>query len=175
MRTPERWGEYCRMIKTADISPCGTFRWRLTRTWDHSKPVLLFVMLNPSKADASIDDPTVRRCIGFAVRNNYGGIVIVNLFAYRATNPQDLKANGWPQGDGNEQFVRGNALAVHAANGRVVIAWGAHARGRIEATAMLGALRNCGIPLYALKILPGNVPAHPLMLPYTCGLTKMEN
>lgn len=158
------------MVRDARLSECGTFRWWLSRTWDASLPVLLFVMLNPSKADASVDDPTVRKCIGFAQRNGYGSIVVVNLFAYRATDPADLKAGGWQQGEDNAVLVCDMARQYVHDGGRVVVAWGANARGRPEARSMLSSLRGYGVPLYALRVLGDGTPAHPLMLPYSCEL-----
>lgn len=76
--------------KGALLSECGNYRYKLWRIWDVSKPKVLFVMLNPSKADALQDDPTIRRCIDFAKRWGYGGIMVGNIFPHRATNPKDL-------------------------------------------------------------------------------------
>ncbi len=77
--------------KGAVLSSCGRFRYKLWRVWDNSKDKVLFLMHNPSTADASMDDPTIRRCIGFARNWGYGGIYVGNLTAFRATNPEDLK------------------------------------------------------------------------------------
>jgi hypothetical protein len=82
---------------SAVISEDGLYRYTLTRTWDTECDPMVFVMLNPSTADASVDDPTIRRCRSFAKREGAGGLVVVNLFAYRATKPADLwaaKASG---------------------------------------------------------------------------------
>lgn len=78
------------MDKGAIISECGKYRYQLWRIWDDTKPKVLFIMHNPSTADANEDDPTIRRCIGFAKRWGYGGIYVGNLFAFRATDPKDL-------------------------------------------------------------------------------------
>lgn len=75
----------------AEISPCGKYRYRLWRIWDESKPFCLFVMHNPSTADAFMEDPTIRRCMGYAKAWGYGGIYVGNLSPYRATDPKDLK------------------------------------------------------------------------------------
>ena len=77
------------MIKSAEISKCGKYRYMLMRIWDLDLPKVCFVGLNPSTADAKEDDPTIRQLIEFAKSWNYGGFVIVNLFAMRATNPKD--------------------------------------------------------------------------------------
>ncbi len=79
------------MKKGAIISECGKYRYQLWRIWDESLPKVLFIMHNPSKADADNDDPTIRRCIGYAKFWGYGGIYVGNLFPYRATDPNELK------------------------------------------------------------------------------------
>lgn len=81
------------MKKNAQISECRKYRYSLERTWDENKPKVLFIMLNPSTADADNDDPTIRRCISFAKSWGYGGLMVGNLFGLRATNPKEL--NGY--------------------------------------------------------------------------------
>jgi hypothetical protein len=71
------------------LSEDGRYRYRLWRLWDDLAPVMVWVMLNPSTADADLDDPTIRKCIGFAKANRHGGIIVVNLFAWRATDPKE--------------------------------------------------------------------------------------
>lgn len=148
------------MIKTAHMSPCGLFRMSLTRTWDATLPRLVFIMLNPSKADANIDDPTVVRCIGFARALGYGSIEVVNLFAYRATNPIDLKRAGYPVGEGNDAAI---LRAVSRAGG-VICAWGANARALPRAAHVLDLIELWCSPT-ALAWTADGVPKHPLYLP----------
>ena len=93
------------MDRTALFSPCRTFRYRLGRRWSDG-PVLAFIMLNPSCADEHIDDPSVRRCIGFAQRRGYGGLEMVNLYAFLATDPAELRRAGYPIGPDNDQRMR---------------------------------------------------------------------
>jgi hypothetical protein len=68
------------MRRTAIISECGRYRYRLTREWGDG-PLLTFAMLNPSTANAEIDDPTIRRCMSFGRREGASGISVFNLFA----------------------------------------------------------------------------------------------
>lgn len=79
------------METEASLSNCGRYRYSLTRRWGDG-PTCVFIMLNPSTADAEKDDPTIRRCIGFARREGCGSLVVVNLYAFRATKPKDLWA-----------------------------------------------------------------------------------
>jgi len=120
------------IAKSAEISECGLYRYSLARTWDHSSWPLPFVMLNPSTADADIDDPTIRRCVGFAKREGYGGILVANLFAYRATKPSVLKQVDCPVGPRNEFILASLCHQTKAAGVPIVCAWGANAaeRGR---------------------------------------------
>jgi len=109
----------------AVISDCGTYRYALARYWGPG-PELAFVMLNPSTADASVDDPTIRRCMGFARRENLGGIVVANLFALRATDPSALKASHvFAFGAGNYDALTNVALDAAESHLPVVCAWGA--------------------------------------------------
>lgn len=92
--------------KEASISGCGRYRYALHRWWGHGT-TLGFIMLNPSTADADIDDPTIRRCMGFARDFGYDGIRVFNLYAYRATKPADLwKADEPTGGDRNDDLLR---------------------------------------------------------------------
>jgi hypothetical protein len=156
------------MRKHAVISPCGLYRYELIREWDTSLPVLVFVMLNPSRADASIDDHTVTKDIGFAKRNGFGSIRVYNLWAYRATNPKDLIASGWDEGPYNKDWL---IYALTIPNSKVICAWGANARKRHEPLWFIRTADLLGTPLYALRVTADNVPCHPLMLPYSCEIT----
>lgn len=110
------------ITKTALISECGKYRYSLSRIWDASKPLMLFVMLNPSTADSDNDDPTIRRCIGFAKSWGYGGIMVGNRSAYRATNPNELKSMpvDYYQNDINSQ----NLMDMYWKAEITIFAWG---------------------------------------------------
>lgn len=145
----------------AVISPCGLYRYRLYRRWAHGAP-MLFVMLNPSTADATEDDPTIRRCIGFAKREGMPAIEVVNLFAYRATDPADLAKAADPVGPENTRHILEAAIAA----GRVVAAWGKSVPSRLRARpAQILALLSNRASVYAIG-KAGEPPAarHPLYL-----------
>ena len=146
--------------KTARISACGKYRYRLTRYWG-PEPMLPFVMLNPSTADADIDDPTIRRCMTFARREGAGGIVVSNLFALRATDPKELKLVNDPAGIGNRDALQEIAGDAKAYNVPLVCAWGAH--GTILSTySACDELRREGARLVCLGKTKEGFPRHPL-------------
>lgn len=105
----------------------GAYRYELKRTWNPPVEHLTFVMLNPSTADASIDDPTIRRCIGFAKRDGWGGIVVWNLYALRATDPAELRRHRDPIGPYNDSHLSREFLHIAREGRAVVAAWGAGA------------------------------------------------
>lgn len=109
------------MKTDAVISDCGVYRYHLSRVWDPDRPNMLFVMLNPSTADAEADDPTINRCISFAKREQCGGVEVVNLFAFRSPYPKDLRTTLDPNGPENGKVLRRKIL-TH--DGPVVAAWG---------------------------------------------------
>lgn len=136
----------------------GPYRYNLWRLWD-DRPHAVFIMLNPSTADASEDDPTIRRCMGFARSWGYGGICVVNLFAYRSTDPRALASVPDPVGPRNDQQID----ATLGGADLVVAAWGAH--GTLGArSATVRALVEKHRPLYHLGLTKNGSPRHPLYL-----------
>ncbi|MEM9568759.1 MAG: DUF1643 domain-containing protein [Cyanobacteria bacterium P01_E01_bin.34] len=104
----------------ATFDETGRYRYNLWRLWDKTLPRVAFVMLNPSTADAEVNDPTIRRCIGFARDWGYGSLEVVNLFSYRATRPQQLKQASYPVGERTDEFI----LAASDRAELLVLAWG---------------------------------------------------
>ncbi len=143
----------------AQCSEDGLYRYTLDRVWDPTLPRLCWVMLNPSTADGREDDPTIRKCIGFSKRWGYGSLVVVNVFAYRATKPTDLwaaqRAGVDVIGPGNEAAVRAAFEASHD----VVVAWGAGPRLSVVLTGFPERLLCVG------RTRAGH-PMHPLMARY---------
>ncbi|HEY2848317.1 MAG TPA: DUF1643 domain-containing protein [Gemmatimonadaceae bacterium] len=139
----------------------GKYRYNLTRTWDEGLPRVCFVMLNPSTADASQDDPTIRRCIGYAQALGAGSLEVVNLYALRATDPRALAKDAAPIGPDNDKYIE---LAARSAT-TVVCAWGAHAHARGRGRQVLALLRRIGAQPMCLKQTKAGYPSHPLYLP----------
>lgn len=130
----------------------GNYRYQLSRIWDKRLPKVGFVMLNPSKADAEKDDPTIRRCVNFAKSWGYGGICVANLYAYRTTYRKELKKVKDPVGKSNIAHI----LAVVAKCDKVVCAWGNN--------ELTPPYFKSFINLYYLELSKKGVPKHPLFL-----------
>lgn len=141
----------------AHISDDGLYRYSLTRELG-GNTTCTFVMLNPSTADAEQDDPTIRRCIGFARDWGYGRLKVVNLYAYRATKPDDLWLADDPVGPENDHAI---SLAFGGSD-LIVAAWGCHARDdRLRAFwVSFGGWR-----IHALGLTKDCAPRHPLYMP----------
>lgn len=157
------------MNRVALISDCGRFRHWLVREWDAALPRACVIMLNPSTADGTQDDPTIRKLIGFGERLGWGAFEVVNLYSYRATKPADLKRAGYlGTGGEHDEYIRRAALGAFATGGPVICAWGANARGLSRPKQVEALLLDEALPLRALRLLADGIPEHPLMLPYTC-------
>lgn len=149
------------MKSDALLSPCGRYRYWLTREWGDGDRVC-WVMLNPSTADASQDDPTIRRCIGFSKAWGYGSLIVVNLWAARATDPKELLTLGDPVGPDN-------SAAMHFAIGGsslAVVAWGTFAarmaaRGHMRLWPEASAVES-HVPVVCLGRTKDGHPRHPL-------------
>jgi len=149
------------VIQSAVISEDGRYRYSLTRRW-YDRPPLVFCMLNPSTADAERDDPTIRRCINFAKRENAGGIEIVNLMAYRATSPADCLQQLDPVGPENYDYLERAARLTWS----VICAWGARAPDWIVKRGVLhlrGLVAGCP-QLSCFGTTKDGCPRHPLYL-----------
>ncbi|MDY6874394.1 MAG: DUF1643 domain-containing protein [Chloroflexota bacterium] len=148
------------MNKGADFSQCRTWRYRLWRIWDSSKPYAMFLMLNPSTADENKNDPTVERCQRYAQAWGYGGLYVCNIFAYRATDPAIMKTAADPVGPENDDYIWNTANDA----GIVVCAWGNHGiwldRSK-QVRELLSCSRN---KLHCLKVTGAGEPGHPLYL-----------
>lgn len=142
------------MISTADFSGDLVYRYRLSRRWGDG-PAVAFIGLNPSTADETNDDPTIRRCIGFAKRWGYDQLVMLNLFAFRATDPADMKRVLDPVGPENDKYLVREAREA----GLVVAAWGVHGSYHARDEEVLSILP---LPPVALGVTKDGYPRHPL-------------
>ncbi len=140
----------------AEFSPDRVYRYALYRTWDSDKPKVMFIGLNPSTADESIDDPTIRRCKRFAADWGYGGLIMANLFALRATDPKVMMSHIAPIGPENDFWLR---LSMQT-SGLIVAAWGNHG-GYVNRDRAVIAFMP---PMMCLGVTKKGKPKHPLRL-----------
>lgn len=154
----------------------GVYRYTLSRDWEKSGPRVCWVMLNPSTADAFTDDATIRRVMGFSKREGFAGLEVVNLFAYRSTNPAALRPSledvpdqeAWKYevvGTQNDMWIK---TAMHNCE-EVIVAWGSIHKTHYErASFVLGFIKdNFGEIPKCLGRSAGGFPQHPLRLPKT--------
>lgn len=140
----------------AVFSPCRRYRYRLGREWPTGEGEVLFVMLNPSTADAWVDDSTIRRCIGFAQRWGFQRLAVGNLFAWRATDPAELREASDPVGPENDYHLTEMSMAAEV----TIAAWGGHGSYRDRWREVLPFL--CDVE--HLGLTKGGHPKHPLYL-----------
>lgn len=154
------------MLKGAVIDETGMYRYSLRRIWDSELPCVAFVMLNPSIADDEIDDPTIRRCIGFAKSWGYGSLEVVNLFAYRATDPDELKLCLDPIGPDNDKYI--NEAICRA--GMIITAWGTKGSLMRRNKEVMKILHPYSPK--CLEITKAGHPKHPL---YVAANIRLQN
>ena len=146
----------------AVYSDCEAYRYSLTRTWDAAGKRVMFVMLNPSTASEVQNDPTVERCERRARHLGFGAFRVTNIFAWRATDPRDMRAAAEPVGPENDQ-----ALAQGAAwADQIIAAWGVHGAHRGQGPLVAEQLLAGQTPVYHLGLSKEGHPKHPLYLPY---------
>jgi len=161
-----------RIVRSAEFSPDHTERWSLTRSWEtpEGRPStgrVVFVMLNPSTADGSVDDPTIRRCMGFARSWDATSLSVVNLHPFRATNPRDILPGGArPIVDSADPIPADAAFStVLEGASTVVLGWGTHgARWPLRVRRVLGLVRAAGVDPVCLGTCGNGHPKHPLYL-----------
>lgn len=151
-------------LNFATFSPCSKYRYELFRDLGMVGPTLDAVMLNPSTADATKDDPTIRRLVGFAKAWGHGALRVFNLFAIRATDPRVMLAADDPVGPENDDYI-GRALTLAKAEGRYALAaWGSHGGHRCRDFHVTHRLVE-GVQWKCLGRTHGGHPKHPLYVP----------
>lgn len=147
--------------RQAIMSPCGRYRYWLSRIWRNTGELTVFCMLNPSTADARLDDPTIRRVAAFAHAWGSRGLIVVNLYGARATEPDDLLEMDDPVGPSNDGFI---GIACQQTNA-IICAWGQHKTAWRRSKRVLELLRNNQVKPMALRVTRQGAPEHPLYIP----------
>lgn len=156
--------------RITQFSPCRKYRYTLWREWDCDSLTgcaddlpsiggyLMVIGLNPSTADETRDDPTIRRCIGFAKTWGFGALCMTNLFAWRDTKPENMKAAPEPCGMENGRWI----TEVADGAGMILAAWGKHGSFIGRDRNVMSALKALGKPVHCLKRNNDGSPIHPL-------------
>jgi len=145
-----------KVIRSASFSRCGLYRYSLTRRWDTGTGRCVFIGLNPSTADVGLDDPTIRRCMGFTQYWGFSEMVMVNLFAYRTPHPKLLKKALDPEGPNNRRAVRRSCQSASL----VIAAWGAHGTFLNQAQKLSNIWSQ--FPVQCFGTTKSGQPLHPL-------------
>lgn len=140
---------------SAVLSPCRRYRYELWRRWSDA-PAVVFIGLNPSTADETKDDATIRKCIAYAKKWGHGALCMVNLFAFRATQPKDMMAASDPVGPDNDRVLQ---TLPHTCS-MIIAAWGCDGSHMGRDKAVLAMLPS----LHALHVTKDGMPGHPLYL-----------
>ena len=162
--------------RDAVLSDDGAYRYLLWRRWGDFLNPAVFVMLNPSSADALEDDPTIRRIVGFAKGWGFGSALVCNLFAYRSTSPAGLLDAPDAVGPHNDRAVSWCLRARESGPPFVVCAWGSWGERFPERVGEVGALlRSAGAEAQCLGFTKSGQPRHPLYLPKSASLVPHLN
>ncbi len=157
--------------RSAKLSDCGHYRYTLRRAWHLNRAdkstTITFIGLNPSTADASIDDPTLRRCMSFSDKWGYKTLYMVNLFGYRATDPKKLYTCIDPVGIDNDKYIK----AAIRKSSMVIACWGEHGNLLSRDKAVNTRYSE---KLHSLRINKSGQPAHPLYLSATVKPSKYQ-
>lgn len=145
------------------------YRYLLTRRWGRG-PSLTFIMLNPSTADSQNDDSTIRRCLGYAKREGYNALSVLNLFAFRARDPSELLTAPDPIGPENAAYLKAEAKRK---DGITIAAWGSHPIASEVSLGVRGLFIKYHRPLYHLGLTKSGQPKHPLYLSLSAPLEPL--
>jgi hypothetical protein len=160
--------------RPATFSPCRKYRYTLWREWSDffaGEPYLMVIGLNPSTADETTDDPTIRKCVGFAKRWGFGALCMTNLFAWRDTKPENMLRAEQPIGPLNDFYLF--ELAKNA--GLILAAWGKHGSHLGRASYVRSVFHEAGFQLQALRLNNDGSPMHPLYAPYEQSPVALPN
>lgn len=149
------------------FSSCRTYRYTLWRVWGNPENFVQFIGLNPSTADEFHNDPTIRRCINFAKSWGFEALCMTNLFAYRATDPLEMKKVELPIGEDNDKYLKETSSRA----GIVVAAWGNHGV-HLNRNKQVVELLNCNLLCFRKTKL--GQPEHPLYQPDAAQLMQFN-
>ena len=172
------------MKRETIFSPCRKYRYTLWREWgcdlfegdgvNRDRGFVQFIGLNPSTADETKDDPTIRRCIGFSRDWGYGAMVMTNIFAFRATDPEMMKACDSPETPDLSLENRHHIMNLAREAGIVIAAWGKHGKHMGLGADTLLCFKQNGLKIHHLGLNGDGTPKHPLYLKATTKPTEFD-
>lgn len=165
MALDDAWAE---VRRSASFSRCARYRYSLSRQWTQGSGICVFIGLNPSIADEQADDPTIRRCMGFARDWGYQELTVVNLFAYRTPSPTVLKRCKDPVGPGNRRALR---AACQSAT-MIVAAWGTQGEYLKQSHKLSRIWKR--YELFCFSLTKNGHPVHPLYQRRDAHLVRYE-
>lgn len=154
------------MLRKAIISEDTNYRYELSRVFDETKPMIVFIGLNPSTADANIDDPTIKKCLNYAKNWWYGWFYMWNLFAYRATEPKNMMKVFDPIWKENDIYLK----SIFEKGEKIICCWWEYGTFQNRAQEVL---KNIPTPYY-LKLNKSGQPGHPLYLKWNLEPTLLN-
>ncbi len=152
---------------TAIYSNCQRYRYQLTRIWDHAGGKALFIMLNPSTATEIQNDPTVERCERRARALGFGSFRVTNIFAWRDTDPRNMKAATEPIGQENDNTIIESCDWASRKTDRIICGWGTHGEHLNRGPQVEELVRATGLQSYHLGLTKAGHPKHPLYIAYS--------
>lgn len=159
------------MRSSAVLSTDDVYRYELRREWDQRLPPFIAIMLNPSKADKRVNDPTITRLIRRAAHDGYGSLIVGNIGAGRNTSPKRWAEMKDPVGPSNRRYLRNMLLEARDRGGKVLVGWGPYAPARMEQD-VLDLASHVGVKLYCLGLTKNGHPRHPLYVAYEVKLQR---
>jgi hypothetical protein len=152
------------------FSPCRTWRYQLWRVWDRPSGMVAWIGLNPSTADETTNDPTVERCQRRTKSMGFGGMFMLNLFGFRATDPKVMKSHPEPVGPDNDERI----VDAVTRSRMVVACWGNHGSHQGRAGEVVDLLKRHNVEVHCLGVTNAGQPKHPLYIPYSEGPRRFE-
>ena len=152
------------IVRTAALSKDGVYRFALSRSFKPGSKSMIWIMLNPSTADAEVDDPTIRRCMGYAQDWGFDSMTVVNLFPLRATDPKELTTHTEPKDILKLNLGYIESECYWSQPSLVVAAWGTHGALLRRNKLVIDRLTALGVSLHVLGLTEDRHPKHPLYL-----------
>lgn len=160
------------MHRSAAISACGRYRYRLDREWDPERGRIYVCLINPSTADASEDDATLRGLVARSKKLGFGSVAVWNAFAIRSSNPADIYAADDPVGPQNDEYTKAILSECRERNAQCLVGWSRHGKHLARADWIVSTANTLGVSLSCLAVNADGSPRHPLYVKHDAPLIR---